>query len=623
MEAHRIFGRRYGHVEKDLIVGFFLGDFVFLSYNSTMRRIAIFLISGCLFILVAGASADTIGQGQVFFISSRYDLKSRNMLAATLRHETDRAYFYVADDYWNAVNQDARDRMIGQIKLLAQEFDDRIYPQETQFFGFEPNPGVDNDPRITILLAPLIENAGGYFNATNEYSKQVLPDSNEREMIYLNISEINNLSKMFVFLGHEFQHLISFNQKEKLRGVPDDVWLNELRSEYAPVLLGYNDNFENSNLQRRLRSFSNDPADSLTEWKNLPADYGQIGLFGEYIAERWSPQIIADTLQSNLAGIPSINEALARNNFKDSFIDLYGDWLTANVLNDSTIDSRFGYARNELKNFRIIPAKVLNNLGDNGILMISDLIKDWQARWYEISQFSPGQKGVLKVGFSSPSLASFLVRFMVFKSGSTKSVGIFDPLSNAGVLHVAGIGTDFDKIILMPIKKDKLAGFGSDETAVQLTTSVERVDFVPLGYVTPTLLTDQSAPTPFPTLSVRPAVVIPDGSLIRAEGDFRIYVVQGRWRRHIISPAIFKFYSHLGFDKVITVQPSVLSQYADSDLIRYPGSQRVYIVDTNGKRHWLNISARQFALSGRNGDAIFSVNLRELNFYKVSGNITR
>ncbi len=581
------------------------------------------------FVLAFGASADTIGQDQSFFISPTYDAQMRPSVMATLRYVSDRAYFYVGDDYWNSVSQDLRNQILDQTKSLAQEFDNRIYPLETSFFGSEPNPGIDNDPRLTILLAPLIDNAGGYFDTSNEFLRQDFAQSNQREIIYLNIGQLNNQIKMKSFLAHEFQHLISFNQKEKLRQINEDTWLNELRSEYAPTLLGYNELFSGSNLERRLASFLSDSYDSLTEWKNLPADYGQIAMFGEYVAEHGSPQVIADTLKNNLTGISSVNESLARNNSSEVFTDIYQDWLIADILNDSTINPKFGYTRNELKNLHVAPTRFLNNLSDDITLVISDLIKDWQGRWYEISQFAPGHKNILKINFSSPSLASFNVVYLVFKNDNSKIAAVFNPTVNSNSLYIDGISKDFDKIILMPFKKDKLAGFGGEEPAISLTASVERVDAIPPeSLVSSKLLTTLSmSPLTSPFLPSTPlpeqATVIPDGSLVRTEGDYKIYIVQGRWRRHIVSPAIFKFYNQLGFDKVKTVSASVMSQYQESNLVRYPASKRIYSVDETGRKHWLNVRGEQFSSSGRSWDSVFAVNLAELQYYKIGSNITK
>src|SRR3989344_1896383 len=103
-------------------------------------------------------------------------------------------------------------------------------------------------------------------------------------MVYLNADYITS-PLVKGFLAHEFTHLISFNQKDKIRGVTEEIWLNEMRSELAPRILGYDDDFDNSNLKKRLRSFLQKTQDPLTEWKNESPDYGVINLFMQYLTD--------------------------------------------------------------------------------------------------------------------------------------------------------------------------------------------------------------------------------------------------------------------------------------------------------------------------------------------------
>ncbi len=454
-----------------------------------------FVISFLAFVSVA--NADSFGQDQGFFISSGYDAQGRSQITATLRKVSSHAYFYVEDGYWNSISSDAHNQISSQIDTLAQEFDNRIYPIETNFFGSEPNPGIDDDPHMVILLSPLIEKAGGYFDTANEYTRNQIPDSNQREMIYVNINGLADPQKVDPFLAHEFQHLISFNQKELLRQVSDENWLNELRSEYATILLGYSDNFPNSYLAGRVKTFLSSSDDSLTEWKNLPPDYGQIILFAEYIAEHFSAQVIADTLKNNLsAGIASINDALAKNGFPQTFSDIYSDWLIANLLNNTSIDTLFGYTRESLKNLHVNPSRVLNNIGDDITLVFSDNIKDWQGKWYDISQFAPGQNNVLKISFSSPSLASFHLVYLILKpdgSISRPAISIFSPTNSSSDLYLNGIGSNIGRVILIPLKEDQIAGFTANEQVVNLLTSVERIKTMP---VQPPVLSTIIQPAP-------------------------------------------------------------------------------------------------------------------------------
>lgn len=561
------------------------------------------------------AKADTIGQSQSFYISPKYDSQSRSIVQATLRQVSDHAYFYVEDGYWNGLDQGSRDQAMSKINSMSREFDGRIYPLETQFFGSEPNPGIDKDPRVTILLAQLKETAGGYFDTSNEFSIKDVQGSNEREMLYINAQSLSASSqKANIFLAHEFQHLISFNQKE-LRGVTEDVWLNELRSEYAPTLLGYNDNFFGSNLERRSQNFQRNPSDSLTEWNNETADYGQIDVFGEYIAEHWSPKIIADSTKTKSAGIQSINDVLAKNGFKERFIDVFRDWAEANILNDPSGDPKLGYTGG-LANMHINATKVISYLDDISMVAVSDNIKDWQAKWYDVSSFAPGQSGFLKLDFTSSSLPSFSVVYITFKSDGTKTISVFNPTDGKNTLYIDGIGKDVTRVIFIPIKGDKITGFMANEPATNLTFTIERVKEPSAEAVRET----RTAPQGDLSVSQR----IADGSLIRATGDTKVYVISGQWRRHIASAQIFKFYPQFGFDKVIEVAPEVLQQYEESNFIRLGGGlprlgggSRVYSIDAAGRRHWLKMTAANFFAMGGRAEAIFPVNSLELNFYKI------
>ena len=57
-------------------------------------------------------------------------------------------------------------------------------------------------------------------------------------MIHVNVDFIFD-RRIKDFIAHELQHLINWNQKERLVDLKEDVWLNEMRSEYVPSLLDY------------------------------------------------------------------------------------------------------------------------------------------------------------------------------------------------------------------------------------------------------------------------------------------------------------------------------------------------------------------------------------------------
>src|SRR3989344_3500961 len=112
----------------------------------------LFITATTVFLFIGTANADSMGQKELFFIDPQFDPENQTTESATLRHISDRAYFYIADNHWDRLSDRQRTSILNDIGSLAAEFDNRIYPIERQFFGSEPNPGIDNNPRITLFL---------------------------------------------------------------------------------------------------------------------------------------------------------------------------------------------------------------------------------------------------------------------------------------------------------------------------------------------------------------------------------------------------------------------------------------------------------------------------------------
>jgi hypothetical protein len=220
---------------------------------------------------------------------------------------------------------------------LQTEFDTNIYPADTSNFGSEPNPGIDNDPLITILLLNIkdgLSGAGssyvaGYFDQGNEYPLSANPYSNRREMFYLNINPIliNSPSitaaDFYTILAHEFQHMIHWEQKTHLKGLDDDTWLDEAMSEAAPTYL-YGPSCE------RLYTYEQDPSNSLTIWNDSIFDYGIAYMWSQYYKDQFDQfggSIFKRIMQQNSIGISSVTSALASlpsntRTFDSTFYDM-------------------------------------------------------------------------------------------------------------------------------------------------------------------------------------------------------------------------------------------------------------------------------------------------------------
>ena len=532
------------------------------------------------FFVFSDASADALGQTQIFNVNSKYDQFSRTSLGATLRNISEHAYFYVEDKYWDGLNPNQRVSLSNSISVLSEEFDDNIYPKETQFWGVEPNPGIDNDPKITILLEDLISGNGGYFDSSNQYLKGFVINSNEREMIFVSV-EAGNFAK--VYLGHEFQHLISFNQKELTRKIQEDVWFNELRSEYSVSLLGYNDNYYNSGLERRVGAFLENPSDSLTEWPNVSDDYAQVALFGQYLMEQYGQSILSETLNSSTVGIDSINNFLQTRNYPEKFSNVFENWTVANYLNNISLDKRYGYQREELKNIHVTPEQIF--LSYPSPYTPNYDLKSWQSAWYKYNFYALPSDKAIKINYSPDYLVKVLYT---------------DNLGRVGVLNNPGYVTNpggLSSVVLMPINESETTDFGTEEPSRAISFSITYIDN-----------------------SMAKSIV--DGALIKRPVESEIYVVEGKYKRYL-RPEIIQLYGHLDASKAIELDDKIFNSYSTANYVRSVNDKKVYAVWPDGTKHWLNIIPQQWDASGRDWGAIFTINESEFNSYKKGVDITK
>lgn len=569
------------------------------------------------FVWSFSVSAASIGDQASFFVDSSYDSVSRSSLSATLRQAGGRAYFYVEDKWWDSLNASGVEAAISAINSLAREFDENIYPELTKYYGSAWEPGIDGDSKITVLVSHLREGAGGYFNTADEYPKNLAPNSNEREIIYLNSLYISNL-RAKSFLAHEFQHLITFYQKDKLSNFSDDVWLNEARSEYAPTIAGYDANFSRSNLERRTYDFLKNPSDSLTEWTNVTADYGSVNLFMQYLVGRFGDRLSSKMVQNQFGGIASIDQAFGVLGIPETFLNVFADWTLTNYLNRCSISGgKYCYANFNLREKLRVPATIEKKFptAAPSSIEISDFVKDWAGAWYKFSNIS----GDLKIVFKSALVENkFSVRYLIEKnSGDFEIKDLALDANQEGAAAIVNPNKDIAAVVVIPISQKSVANFGSNEPRRQfsLSLTLSRSD------------EDTVAPANQPVLNPPTPVQVPasskiaDGSLIRAKGDAKVYVVNGKFRRWIQTAEIFNSYGHLKWEDVIEVTPDERDFYQNSWLIRADGDSRVYEINGDGTKHWLNMTADQFFLSGRAWEMVYVVNKAERDFYQTGAEV--
>ena len=438
--------------------------------NKTKSKRILFLVSFFLILFTAfNVGAVSIGDYTDFNVDERFEKDAKLKVSATLIKTSPNLYFYVEKNWWEAQVLVRQNEILINLNALAAEFDDTIYPTLTSVYGFEWKPGVDGDNKITVLLHPMKEGFSGYFRTADEYIKLQTPSSNEREMLYLSTSYIDNTLKMKIFLAHEFTHLITFNQKDRLLGVAEEVWLNEARAEYSATILGYNSIYGGSNLQTRVKDFLEKPSDSLTEWQESKYDYGSISLFINYLVDHYGINMLSDSLQSKSVGIASINEILLKNGYKDDFSQIFTYWTMALIINDCSSDIKYCYLNKNLSGFKINPTLVFLPFSSNSSLTTTNVTKNWSGNWQKII----GGNGDLKLEFSSISGLNFKVPYLLFDKNNKYSIEFMAlDKSQKGEVTIKDFSGKYHSLIIIPSLQTKISGFNGLELTYPYTFKV-------------------------------------------------------------------------------------------------------------------------------------------------------
>lgn len=249
---------------------------------------------------------------------------------AELQIVTENAYLYV--DTSTEVDEE-------DLAYAAELFESQIYPTNRRVFGSEWTPGIDNDPRITILVTnQMPPGIAGYFSTTDEYPRTMKAHSNEREMFYITDGYLDSPTLLGQLLSHEFQHMIHWNQDQS-----EATWLNEGLSTLAEEINGYEGVLGRA-------AFWRDTDMQLTQWAEDPNDrlrnYAASKYYLSYLAERYGgygllTRIVADPAD----GIEGVENALRAGGYDVAFEDTFADWVVANLVNDADVgDGRYQYA---------------------------------------------------------------------------------------------------------------------------------------------------------------------------------------------------------------------------------------------------------------------------------------
>ena len=244
---------------------------------------------------------------------------------AELRVKTPSVYLYVTER--RAFDDETLER-------AAALIEDHILPTIHRYFGVERRPGIDGDPRVTILATDDVPpGIAGFFSTTDVYPRSVNPYSNEREMVYVRTGYLADLDEFGKLLSHELQHMVHWNLD-----LSEATWVNEGLSLVAEDVCGYPG-------VPGIWQFRRDADVALTNWAEEPSDrirnYAASKLFMGYLTHHYGGlDLVAALVADKADGTDGVNRAIKAQGYDVDFVDVFADWVVANLVNDSSIGER-------------------------------------------------------------------------------------------------------------------------------------------------------------------------------------------------------------------------------------------------------------------------------------------
>ncbi|VAW29930.1 hypothetical protein MNBD_CHLOROFLEXI01-2167 [hydrothermal vent metagenome] len=280
----------------------------------------------------------TIGDTQEFY-------NGDDQIDATLALATENVYFWV---------EDGLDLNQAELTAVADRFENEFYPQLIRLFGELWTPGIDGDPRFSVLHAKNgIDEELGRFSSEDEFPKSLYRTSNEQELIYLNMGELSLGSDLyFGTLVHEVQHLIQWYVDPS-----ETVWLNEGLSQLAEIYLGFDDTAPSED-------YLEQPGTQLNSWdyedEQVYAHYAGAYLFSVYLWEQLGDEAIQELVRHPANGMAAV-WAILQGYRPDSSVEQFtAAWAAANYLDNEGAERPYYY-----QSLRIqqpdITAKIDNN----------------------------------------------------------------------------------------------------------------------------------------------------------------------------------------------------------------------------------------------------------------------
>ncbi len=332
------------------------------------------------------AGVPIVGERDSFSVCRNSSCTAFDKVGATVRTVGRHGVIYTDD-----ANPVTAESLTGDdLAALNTLFDDYLFPIDTVAFGRESD--INGDQRVAMLITVAVNNITpdcsngriiGYFYGADLITASV--GSNRREVFYTlapnaatsgctAVTRTQALRALPTVLIHEMQHMISYNQRVRLRGASqEDLWLNEGLSHFAEEL-GYRgipdsrcpastscfSQFLSANVDNAYSYLNSPEAIHLVAPGNnsSPLAYrGAAWLFVRWLADHFAAdtllgsQVTRGLVQSGLDGATNVSGVAAVD-----FPTLVGEWQAANYLENLPGFAQVGRLRYRSWNLRSLYA---------------------------------------------------------------------------------------------------------------------------------------------------------------------------------------------------------------------------------------------------------------------------
>ena len=238
-----------------------------------------------------------------------------------------------------------------QLDYMLAEFDNTIYPTVTSIYG-EPLARGDEGQKVWTLLFNIRDYAYYHTDATSYIAGYFSASSsaeNNKNIMHIDTYDWANRTgpgphpgpgdpRPYLYEGifaHEFEHLVHFDID------PDEPsWVDEGLADLAGFFCGYGHSEGHIAYYMVYHPFT-----ALTFWGGGLEDYGASYLFQLYLFEQYGGAAFTSALvQEQANGIEGIENTLAAFGHKDSFDEIFDNWMVANYADDTRKSGgKYGY----------------------------------------------------------------------------------------------------------------------------------------------------------------------------------------------------------------------------------------------------------------------------------------